>query len=140
MTEQEFQKIVLEKFSSLDDKISIIDGKVSNLENKVSIIDEKISNLENKVSDLDSKVSTIDGKVSNLENKVSIMEIQTKENTQILHALLHLAEVNKAEHDKMMNDIAYVKGDVAALRRDITNVEIITSSNWGEIARLKAVK
>jgi hypothetical protein len=27
-----------------------------------------------------------------------------------------------------------------ALRKDITNVEIITSSNWNEIAKLKAVK
>lgn len=50
------------------------------------------------------------------------------------------ADVNKAEHDKMSNDIAHIKGDIEGLRKDITNVEIITSSNWNDIAKLKSVK
>lgn len=91
MTNEEFQKIVLEKFSSVEDKLSSI-------------------------------------------------ESQIKENTQILRALEHSAEVNKAEYDKIANDIAYIKGDISGLRKDIANVEIITSSNWNDIAKLKAIK
>ena len=40
----------------------------------------------------------------------------------------------------MDNDINHIKGDVEALRKDLANVEIITSSNWNEIAKLKLVK
>ncbi|MGH4125885.1 MAG: hypothetical protein ACREV6_23490 [Clostridium sp.] len=40
----------------------------------------------------------------------------------------------------MQNDITHIKGNVEALRKDILNVEIITSSNWNDIAKLKAVK
>jgi hypothetical protein len=40
----------------------------------------------------------------------------------------------------MDNDIVHIKGDVEALRKDISNVEIITSSNWNDIAKLKAIK
>lgn len=62
------------------------------------------------------------------------------EHTQLLRALEHSAEVSKAEHDKMANDIAHIEGNVEGLRKDLSNVEIVTASNWAEIARLKAVK
>lgn len=68
------------------------------------------------------------------------LESKVDENTQILRALEYSAKVNKAEQDKIVNDISHIKGDVEALRKDINNVEIITSSNWNDIAKLKAVK
>lgn len=37
------------------------------------------------------------------------LETKIDEHTQILRALEHSAEVNKAEHDKMSNDIAKSK-------------------------------
>lgn len=75
-----------------------------------------------------------------LDEKLNPISIKLDETYQIVKALEHSAEVNKAEHDKMANDIAYIKGDIQALRKDISNVEIITSSNWNDIAKLKAVK
>ena len=69
-------------------------------------------------------------------------EIQTQqlEDHQILKALEHKAEVNRAEHDKMANDINHIKGDVETIRKDISTVEIVTANNWSDIAKLKAVK
>ena len=74
--------------------------------------------------------------------KEELQPIKTalEENTKILRALEHSAEVNKAEHDRMANDISHIQGDIEGLRKDLANVEIITSSNWNEIARLKLVK
>jgi len=74
------------------------------------------------------------------KEEFKILNTKLDENTQILRALEHSAQVNKAEHDKMGNDIVQIKGDVEALRKDISNVEIITSSNWNDIAKLKAIK
>lgn len=74
------------------------------------------------------------------KEEFKILNTKLDENTQILRALGHSAQVNKAEHDKMDNDIVHIKGDVEALRKDISNVEIITSSNWNDIAKLKAIK
>lgn len=62
------------------------------------------------------------------------------EHTQILRALEHSAEVNKAEHDNMINDIAYMKGQIESIKRDLSRVEEATANNWVDIARLKAVK
>ena len=75
-----------------------------------------------------------------LESKIDKIESRQDETYQVVKALEHSAEVNKAEHDKMDNDIAHIKGNVEAIRKDLTNVEIITSSNWNEIAKLKSVK
>ncbi len=68
------------------------------------------------------------------------LEIRQNETYQIVNALEHSAEINKAEHDNMTNDISHIKGNVEAIRKDISNVEIITSSNWNDIAKLKSVK
>ena len=69
-------------------------------------------------------------------------DINTKldENTQILRALEHKADVNKAEHDKMGNDIAHIKGSIESIKKDMSTIEIVTSSNYADIAKLKAVK
>ncbi|AQR97848.1 hemolysin XhlA family protein [Clostridium saccharoperbutylacetonicum] len=41
------------------------------------------------------------------------LESKIDKHTQILRALEHSAEVNKAEHYKMDNDIAKIQGDVS---------------------------
>ncbi|OAA90873.1 hypothetical protein [Clostridium ljungdahlii] len=65
---------------------------------------------------------------------------QVSENTSILKALEHKTDVIKAEQEKMSNDMAHMQGDLKALSKDVNNLEIITSSNWNDIAKLKAVK
>lgn len=74
--------------------------------------------------------------------QVDIKEIKLKqeETYQIVKALEHSSEINKAEHDKMAIDISYIKGDIEALRKDISTVEIVTANNYADIAKLKAVK
>ena len=44
---------------------------------------------------------------------------QLKEHTQILKALEHLAEVNKAEHDKMFFNMAEMSGEIKNMRKDL---------------------
>lgn len=82
-----------------------------------------------------------------LENKIDehtrILNQHTQvlnEHTQILRALEHSAEVNKAEHDKLSNDIAKIQGDVTGIKKDLSQVEMVTANNWADIAKLKAVK
>lgn len=75
-----------------------------------------------------------------LEKGQARLEIRLDETYQIVKALEHSAEVNKAEHDKMGNDISHIKGDVEAIKKDLLQVELVTSNNWNEITKLKAVK
>lgn len=75
-----------------------------------------------------------------LELGQSRLEAQVSENTQILKALERAAQVNKAEHDVMMNEIAQIKGDIVGIKKDLNLVEAVTANNWSNITLLKAAK
>ena len=68
------------------------------------------------------------------------IKIQQQEDHIILKALEYNLNITNAEVEKMSNDVIHIKGNVEALRKDISNVEVITASNWSDIAKLKAVK
>ena len=69
---------------------------------------------------LDEKLKSIHNEIKDIEN--SIQEVES---------------VNAARYVELMNSIKDLRKD---LRKDITNVEIITSSNWNNIAKIKLVK
>lgn len=85
---------------------------------------------------MDKKVMDILNRLMEGQERV---ETRLKENTQILKALEHRSEANKAEHDRFFHELAEIKGELKSIRKDVTKVELVTSSNWNDIARLKAV-
>ena len=105
---------------------------------------EILKRLENKMDSglqrLESKVDSLEAKVDSLETKLDEHTLILTEHTQILRALEHSAQVNKAEHDKMSNDIAKIQGDVTGIKKDLSQVELVTANNWADIVKLKAVK
>ena len=90
--------------------------------------------MENKI------LKALEGLREDFNGRFDALTSQVDENTQILKALEHLAQVNKAEHDKMMIDIAETKGEVKAIRKDLSAIELITANNWSDIVKLKAIK
>lgn len=62
------------------------------------------------------------------------------EHTQILRSLEHASEIHKAEIDKVNYTVSRVEGEVKGIREDLTTIEMITSKNWNDISKLKAVK
>ncbi|SHH69795.1 hypothetical protein SAMN02745135_01720 [Caloranaerobacter azorensis DSM 13643] len=101
------------------------------------------SDISSIKSTLDEHTRILNEHTKKLDEHTRILDEHTKkldEHTQILRALEHSAQVNKAEHDSIMNDIAHIKGEIENLRKDMTNVELITASNWADIAKLKSVK
>lgn len=92
------------------------------------------------INELKTDINELKTDVNGFKVDVTALKSQVSENTQILKALEHKIDVLKAEQEKSNNDIAHIQGDIMALRKDISNVEIITSSNWNDIAKLKAAK
>lgn len=85
-------------------------------------------------------LETILNKVSSLENKIDSMDSQIKENAQILKALEHNSQEHKALLDQLNMRTASVEGSVEAIKKDLSQVEMVTANNWADIARLKSVK
>ena len=84
-------------------------------------------------------IKRLESKFDGLESKVDTLEQGQKEIYQIVKALEHSSEVNKAEHDSMSNDIAQIKGDVS-IKKDLLQVEMVTANNWADITNLKAAR
>ena len=102
--------------------------------------DKVLKAIEGLREDFNQKIDKVSVKIDSLSDKVDNQGNQLKENTQILKALEHLAEVNKDEHDKMFFNMAEMSGEIKNIRKDLSNVELITASNWGDIVKLKSVK
>ncbi|MGY0372880.1 hypothetical protein [Clostridium sp. JNZ J1-5] len=75
-----------------------------------------------------------------LKEELNPIKIQLEENTNILKALEHKVDVLSAEQQNLKHEVAEIKGEIKAVRKDLSNVEVITASNWSDIAKLKAVK
>lgn len=78
--------------------------------------------------------------LKNIKQDVGILKSQTGEHSQMLKALILASEVHKADIDRITVDLAHVKGDVTAIRKDLSTVETITASNYSDIVHLKAIK
>jgi len=144
-------KETMEMFSKmLDSKLGALektfDSKFGALE---KTFDSKFGSLEN----------TLDSKLGALENRI---DTKLNKNTMLLENLTSkvetMAEVQKShmeQNDKAHNDIAKnfsekidvielaikdTSKDVKEIKNGLINVELITSSNWNEIVKLKAVR
>lgn len=89
---------------------------------------------------LDEKLNPIKEDISGLKEDVKYIKIQQKEHGRILSILEDKAITNKAEHDKMFNEIAHLSGKVESMRKDLATVEIVTARNMENIANLKVIK
>jgi len=122
--------------------------KVIGMEDKIlqaleclkSDFNHKFDSLSNQITTLSEKVDSRGNQINTLSEKVDYQRNQINENTQILMALEHLTQVNKAEHDKMSFDIAEISGEIKAFGKSLSNIELITANNWGDIVKLKSIR
>lgn len=88
----------------------------------------------------DKILQAIEDLRNDFKQKFVTLSSQVQENTQILKALEHLAQVNKAEHDMMTLDLAEISGEVKSIQKGLSTVELVTANNWSDIVKLKSVK
>ena len=112
MTNEEFQKIVLEKLGNLEDKVVGIGNKVVGLEDKVVGLEDKVVDLGNKVVNLEKGQEEIKKDVKSIiEQTANLSEFRYEINTKV---------------DK--------------LTEEFNTIEIVTAKNWNDIAKLKAAR
>lgn len=118
----------------MEDKIlQAIEGLREDSNRRFDALTSQITTLTNQMNILTNQGDILTNQVNTLTNQVN-------ENTQILKTLEHLAQVNRAEHDRIIIDIAEIHGEVKAIRKDLSTVELITANNWSDIAKLKSIK
>ena len=98
-----------------------------------SLLDEKLNPIKEDISGLKKDVT-------GLKEDVNFIKVQQKEQGRILRILEDKAITNKAEHDKLSNEIVHLSEKVENMRKDLATVEVVTARNMENIARLKVIK
>lgn len=105
-----------------------------------SLLDEKLNPIKEDISTLKEDVSGLKEDVLTLKEDVKFIKVQQKEQGRILRILEDKAITNKAEHDKISNEIVHLSEKIENMRKDLATVEVVTARNMENIARLKVIK
>ncbi|MCB2289590.1 hypothetical protein LGK97_07390 [Clostridium sp. CS001] len=89
---------------------------------------------------MQTDITSIKTDITSMQIDITSIKATQGEHTQILRALEHKTDVISAEQENLKHEVAEIKGDVKGIRKDLSNVELITASNWSDIVKLKAVK
>jgi archaellum component FlaC len=111
--------------------------KLNSMETEQKEQGKKLSGLDSKVSNLDGKVSNLDSKVSNIEQDMSLMKTQHSEDREILQAVRHAQEAQKAQLDNLGTDLAKLYGEQQKSFETLINMY---GKHEFEITQLKKVK
>lgn len=114
--------------------------RFDNLSDQFKDLSGEVKILSSNYKDLSTEVKTLSSNYKGLSTEVKGLSAQVKENTDLLKGLEENAKVTRAEIDKISNYVVHIKGDVAAIKKDLCRVEEATANNWADIAKLKAVK
>lgn len=96
--------------------------------------------MEELLKQIIERLDRMEGAISTIKGDVSDVKGQALETNQIVKALLHQSDVQKAQIDALTNTAAKIEGEVKNLRADINAIETITAKNWTDIVQLKSVK
>ena len=123
MTNEEFQRLVLEKLGSLEEKVVGLEDKVVGLEGKVVSLEEGQKQI----------IKKLDGVI---EQTVGLMEFryETKENFAKTQEYIHELDTKNSERH-----LEFTK-EMEELKTSMNRVELNTAENWRDIVKLKAVR
>ncbi len=129
------------EISGIKTEISGIKTEISGIKTEIGGIKSEISGIKTELKDfkseMKSEISGMKQEISETKSMIKDTNLQVTENTKLIRILLDKAEVNKAEHDKMMMNIAQVQGDVKHIQSGISKLEVVTGQNCLEISYLK---
>ena len=103
------------------------------------LLDEKLEPIKARLDEHSSILNEHSSILNEHSEILKVHSIKLDEHTQILRALEHSAQANKAEQDKMTNDIARIQGDIESIKKGLAGVELITANNWADIVKIKSL-
>lgn len=92
------------------------------------------------LKELKSDMTSVKSDMTSMKSDITSMKSALNEHSEILRALEHKTDVISAEQENLKHTVAEVMGEVKSIRKDLSNLELITANNWSDIVKLKAVK
>lgn len=120
--------------------IKIIEGQTE-LRNEVTGIKEDVTGMKKDISGLKDEVKKNSIKLEAIETKINtIAEVQSSHMEQNDRQHIEIIKPLGEKVDVIELAVKDISENVQNLKNDFNTVEVITSKNWNDIAKLKAVK
>lgn len=104
------------------------------------LLDEKLIPIKEDISGIKQDMNEMKQDMNEMKQDISLIKTQQEEHGRILRILEDKATTNKAEHDKLSNEMAHISEKVESMRKDLATVEVVTARNMENIAQLKIIK
>ncbi|SDF09248.1 hypothetical protein [Sporolituus thermophilus] len=160
MSNEEFQKLVLQELTSIKGQLNEnsrfieallhrtaeLDAQLHNVSANVDKLCGQVNNPETKVGNLEAKVNNLEAKVGNLETKVDNLEIKVNNLEIKVNALETKVSGLETKFDALQTQVTTIQANMAT-KEDIAevNASIMVLNDRlfrqeTEITRLKAAK
>lgn len=116
--------MVYELLEKLSLQVGDMGKQIVAMNSEIASMNNKISNMNNKISDMSSR---IDGIEERMATKEDLKSLATKEDLNMVAEELH-------------TEIQSVYEEVVELRRDSSTMEMLTTKNAFDIAKIKAIR
>ncbi|GCD11091.1 hypothetical protein [Clostridium tagluense] len=133
-------KEILEILKSMQTDIKSMQTDIKSMQTDMKLVKTDIKSMQTDIKSVQTDIKSVQTDVISIQQDVKSVKTTQEEHTQILRALEHKTDVISAEQENLKHEVAEIKGDVKGIRKDLSNVELITASNWSDIVKLKAVK
>lgn len=135
---------ILSEMKVMHSDIKEIKGDITSMQSDIKVMKSDIASMQDDITVMKSDITTIQGdiitindKLENLENDMAFVKPQVSENTEILKALVHSSQVQKAQIDSIEYNVAHISGDMEAIKIDLSVIESISSKNWSDVIMMK---
>ena len=139
MLEKIFNELtgIKDEVKSVKDEVGSVKAEVSLVKAEVGLVKDEVSSVKAEVGSVKDEVDSVKDEVSSIKDEVKLIKTQQQEDHLILKALMHNSEVNKAEHDKMFNEMAYMEGHLKNIDENLDAVKEIIGRHEVDIRVLK---
>lgn len=97
----------------------------------------EMASMKDDMASMKDDMTSMKGEMASVKDEIKWIKEQQKEDHSILKALMHNSEINKAEHDKMSNDIAHIQGYLNNIDENLEAVKDIIGRHEVDIKVLK---
>ena len=144
MTNEEFQRLVLQELGEIKGDIGVLKSDVGTLKENVSKLEQGQQAIIRDVRKLEEGQQAIQKDVTVLKEDVSVLKADVsilKKDVDILKdGQVKIRTLIEDLDPKNANRHIEIVNQIETLRGDLNSIEVITSKNWNDIAILKSVK
>lgn len=129
MTNEEFQKLVLDQLSGLRTDVIEIKQQQSKMEFRLDRMEARLDTMETRLDRMEARLDKLETTQNNMLITQNEMLITQNEMYQVVKAIEHSNQVGKAELDKHQFRISKIEGKFKKAAKIFYTEEVDTASN-----------